>query len=215
LRFEPQKIFTIPLKFSFKATVVILKNVITVKVVVKTEVQSAFFAEREFTCWRDREYNDLYPCEVSGQGKDRVGLNLDIVSFSFASAVAEEIARSLYDAVLIIVGNIAGFVPTPAARESVFNIKYRKSRSGEWSYIADGRFNCQGSENEVYFVDLYTGSDEKTNKVSVYTVEEGGVELVFNFMGYSFSMLDAVWLCNALMEAIGEEPLDLLETTTM
>lgn len=51
--------------------------------------------------------------------------------------------------------------------------------------------------------------------VAVYTIEDGGVELVFDFMGYSFSMLDAVWLANALMEAMGREPLDTLETTSM
>ncbi|MCY1247867.1 hypothetical protein D9M72_612390 [compost metagenome] len=49
--------------------------------------------------------------------------------------------------------------------------------------------------------------------MGVYTVEDGGAELVFEFMCYSFSMLDAVWLANSLMEAAGREPLDVLETT--
>ena len=51
--------------------------------------------------------------------------------------------------------------------------------------------------------------------MGVYTVDEGGVELVFDFMCYSFSMLDAVWLANSLMEAAGGEPLDVLETTSV
>ncbi|MNR53247.1 hypothetical protein D3C85_1732250 [compost metagenome] len=33
-------------------------------------------------------------------------------------------------------------------------------------------------------------------------------------MCYSFSMHDAVWLANALMEAIERESLDILETTS-
>lgn len=169
---------------------------------------------RDFTCWRDREYNDQYPCQVSRQGESGVKLNLDIVSIVFASAVAEEIARCLYDAVLIIVGNLAGFVPTPAARDCVLERKYRKGVFG-WSYNADGNFNCHGSDSDIYFVELSMGANDRTKNVGVYTVDEGGVELVFEFMGYSFSMLDAVWLANSLMEAAGGEPLDVLETTSV
>jgi len=172
-----------------------------------------FFVARNFTCWRDREYNDQYPCQVFRQSENTVNLNLDIVSVVFASAVAEEIARCLYDAVLITVGNLAGFAPTPAARNSLLQRKYRKGFFG-WTYNADGNFNCHGSDSDVYFVELTTDANDKTKNVGVYTVDEGGVEIVFEFMCYSFSMLDAVWLANSLMEAIGGEPLDVLETTS-
>ena len=178
-------------------------------------MQSAsFFAEREFICWRGREYDELYSCQVSRQGDHYVSLNLDIMPIRFADAVAEDIARCLYDAVLITVGNLAGFVPTPADRDSILERTYRKRISGEWSYCADGRFNCHETENEVYVVELAMDESDKTERVGVYTVEDGGVELVFEFMGYSFSMLDAVWLANALMEAQGLEPMDILETTS-
>ncbi|WP_230853201.1 hypothetical protein [Pseudomonas fluorescens] len=181
----------------------------------KTEMQpAAFFAEREFICWRGREYDELYPCQVSRQVDQYVSLKLDIMPFKFADAVAEDIARCLYDAVLITVGNQAGFVPTPADRDSIFKMSYRKRVSGDWSYCADGRFHCHETEDEVYVVELAVEESEKTERVGVYTVEDGGVELVFEFMCYSFSMLDAVWLANALMEAMGREPLDLLETTS-
>ena len=173
-----------------------------------------FLTSRDLTCWRDREYNDQYPCQVSRQGENTVNLNLDIVSIVFASAVAEEVARCLYDAVLITVGNLAGFVPTPAARDSIFERKYHKRVSGDWSYTADGKFSCHGSESTVYFVELPTDTNDTTEQVGVYTVEDGGAELVFEFMCYSFSMLDAVWLANSLMEAAGGEPLDVLETTS-
>ncbi|MBV6823591.1 hypothetical protein [Pseudomonas sp. PD9R] len=180
----------------------------------KDESESRIFhAARDFTCWRDREYNDQYPCQVFRQGENTVNLNLDIVSIVFAGAVAEEIARCLYDAVLITVGNLAGFAPTPAARNSLLKRKYRKGFFG-WTYNADGDFNCHGSDSDVYFVELVTDANDTTKNVGVYTVDEGGVELVFEFMCYSFSMLDAVWLANSLMEAIGGEPLDVLETTS-
>jgi len=88
--------------------------------VSKTETQpTAFFAEREFICWRGREHDELYSCKVSSQGDHYVSLNLDIMLIRFADDVAEGIARCLYDEVLITVGNIAGFVPTPADRDSI------------------------------------------------------------------------------------------------
>lgn len=179
------------------------------------EQPAAFFAEREFICWRGREYNEMYSCQVSRQEDRYVSLNLDIMPIRLADAVAEEVARCLYDAVLITVGNLAGFVPTPAARDCVLERKYRKRISGKWSYAADGQFRCHESESEAYFVELSIDASDATEQVGVYTVDEGGVELVFKFMCYSFSMIDAVWLANCLMEAAGGEPLDVLETTSV
>ncbi|WP_411960661.1 hypothetical protein ACK3BE_09530 [Pseudomonas mandelii] len=183
----------------------------------KTEVQPAtfFFAEREFVCWRGREHDELYSCKVSRGGDHYVSLNLDIMPFRFASTVAQEIARCLYDAVLVTIGNLAGFVPTPTARDSKLERTFRKRVSGEWSYSADGRFDGHETEDLVYVVELALDESDKTETVGVYTIEGGGVELVFDFIGYSFSMHDAVWLANALMEAMGGEPLDTLETTSM
>ncbi len=174
-----------------------------------------FLVTRDLTCWREREYNDKYPCQVSScQGVNSVDINLDIVSIRFASHVAEEVARCLYDAVLITVGNLAGFVPTPAARDSMLERKYRKKVSGKWSYSADGQFLCHKSESKGYSVELSTDANDTTEQVGIYTVD-GGVELVFEFTYFSFSMLDAVWLANNLMQAAGGEPLDVLETTSV
>jgi hypothetical protein len=175
---------------------------------------TVFFAEREFICWLGREDDEMYSCQVSRQGDHYVSVNLDIMSIRFVDDVAEDIARCLYDAVLITVGNLAGFVPTPAVRECMLERTYRKRVSGEWSYCANGRFNCHETEDEIYVVELAMDESDKTERVRVYTVEDGGVELVFDFMCYSFSMHDAVWLSNALMEAMGREPLDTLETTS-
>lgn len=180
------------------------------------EVRPAvFLAKREFICWRGREHDELYSCQVSRQCNRYVSLNLDIMPFRFADAVAEDIARCLYDAVLITIGNLAGFVPTPAACDSKLTRTFRKRASGEWDYAAEGRFNCHEAEDDVYVVEPWSGEHERAEMVAVYTIEDGGVELVFDFMGYSFGMLDAVWLANALMEAMGNEPLDALETASM
>lgn len=188
---------------------------VTVTFMSKAKAQpAAFFAEREFICWRGREYDEMYSCRVSRQGDRYVSLNLDIMPIRLANAVAEEIARCLYDAVLFTVGNVAGFVPTPAARDCVLERKYRKRISGKWSYAADGQFSCHGSESEAYFVELSIDASDATEQVGVYTIDDGGVELVFEFMCYSFNMLDAVWLANSLMAAVGGEPLDVLETTS-
>jgi hypothetical protein len=191
------------------------KNIVMVTFMSEDRAQpAAFFAEREFICWRGREYDELYSCQVSRQGDHYVSVNLDIMPFRFVDAVAEDIARCLYDAVLITVGNLAGFVPTPADRECMLERTYCKRVSGEWSYCATGRFNCHETEDKIYVVELAMDESDKTERVRVYTVEDGGVELVFDFMCYSFSMHDAVWLSNSLMEALGREPLDTLETTS-
>lgn len=180
----------------------------------KTKVQpTEFFAEREFVCWLGREDDEKYSCQVSRQEDGYVSLNSDFMSIIFSYPVAEDIARCLYDAVLITVGNLAGFVPTPADRECMLERTYRKRVSGEWNYCANGRFNCHETEDEVYVVELAVDENDKTERVRVYTDDEGGVELVFDFTSCSFSMHDAVWLSNALMEAMGREPLDILETT--
>lgn len=183
---------------------------------VKHDGQSGdFLVARDFRCWRDREFNDHYQCQVSScQGATSVDINLDIVSTRFAGPVAEDIARCLYDAVLITVGNLAGFVPTPAARESMFERKYRKKVSGKWSYSAEGQFLCKKTESKIYSIELSVDATDKTEQVGVHTVD-GGVELVFDFTYFSFSMLDAVWLANSLMAAAGSEPLDVLETTNV
>jgi len=191
------------------------KNIVMVTFMNEDRAQPAvFFAEREFICWRGREYYELYSCQISRQGNRYVDLKLDIMTIRFVDAIAVEIARCLYDTVLITVGNLAGFVPTPADRECMLERTYRKRVPGEWSYCATGRFNCHETEDEIYVVELAMDESDKTERVRVYTVEDGGVELVFDFMCYSFSMHDAVWLSNALMVAMEREPLDTLETTS-
>lgn len=211
-----RKYYSSPVKVSLQTSDVSLKNKILAVSVGKDEGQSGvFLATRDFTCWRDREFNDKYSCRVSGLGDSGVKLNLDIVSIRFANAVAEDIARCIYDAVLVTVGTKAGFLPTPAKRTSKLERKFRNIAPGCWSYTADGSFNCRETEGEFAFYELLSTVDDMTGGVGVYTIDDGGIELVFDFMSYSFNMADAVWLANSLMEAVGSEPLDVLETTSV
>ncbi|MCK8686726.1 hypothetical protein [Pseudomonas umsongensis] len=174
----------------------------------------AYLAKRELTCWRDREYDDKYDCLVSTQGDYGVSLKISIDSIRFPDHVAQEIARCLYDAVFITVGNIANFVPTPAERECILQRKYRKRVFG-WVYTADGKFSCHETTDEIRFCDPLHDCDTSECYVGVNTIDDGGIELVVGTMGYSFSMLDAVWLVNALMDATGGDHLDVLETMSM
>ncbi|MNI99076.1 hypothetical protein D3C73_1580660 [compost metagenome] len=51
--------------------------------------------------------------------------------------------------------------------------------------------------------------------MGIYTIDDVGITLVLESASYSFSKLDAVWLSNALMGALGEEPLDFVKISTM
>ena len=72
------------------------------KFVGKTELKpTVYFSEREFTCWREREFNDVYPCRVSSQEGSGVILKLDDVSIKFSKGVVQEISHCLKDAILV------------------------------------------------------------------------------------------------------------------
>jgi hypothetical protein len=172
------------------------------KFVGKTELQpTGYFAEREFTCWRERECNDVYPCRVSSQRSNGVSLKLDDVSIRFSKGAAKEIAHCLKDAFLVNLGNQVDVLFTSRKRKSKFERKFRKDVSGRWNFTADGRFKCYQMEDEVDFRKFSKVPVDTTEELGVYTVEDGGVELVFEFMCYSFGMHDAFWLAESLLEA--------------
>ncbi|VVQ23568.1 hypothetical protein PS928_05563 [Pseudomonas fluorescens] len=168
----------------------------------KVEKQSfVFFAEREFTCWRERECNDVYPCQISSQGSNGVTLKLDDTTIRFAKGVAQEISHCLKDAFLVNLGNEVNVLFTSRKRKSKLERKFRKDVSGRWNYMADGRFKCQQKENEIYFMKFSKAPVETMEELGVYTVEEGGIELVLESMCYSFGMQDAFWLAESLLAA--------------
>ncbi|QFG30061.1 hypothetical protein F6476_13065 [Pseudomonas umsongensis] len=168
----------------------------------KVEMQTAvFFTEHEFTCWRERECNDVYPCQVSSQGSNGVTLRLDDTTIRFAKGVAQEVARCLKDAFLVNFGNTVNVLFTSGKRESKLERVFRKDVAGRWHYKANGRFKCRQTESEIYFSKITKVPGDPMEEIGIYTVEDGGVELVFGYIGYSFSMLDASWLAENLMKA--------------
>lgn len=186
------------------------------KIVIKTEMQPVrFFAEREFTCWRERDSQKSYPCEVSKQEDNYISLSLDDVSYRFADTIAEDIARCILDADLVTVGKLKGYIPKPAIRESAFDRWYEINSSGTWNYFGEGTFSCHRSGGVISFTELLKDEDDTAEKMGIYTVDDDEIKLVLASVSYSLSMLDAVWLSHALMEALGEEPLDFLKTSAM
>lgn len=183
---------------------------------VKLEMQPGFFsAERRFTSWHERAHEKLYQCQVSRQEKGYVSLRFSDMPYRFAHAIAEDIARCIFDADLVTVGNRKGYIPKPATRESAFDQWYKRNVDGMWSYLGEGGFSVHRSEGELSFMEFLTDDADTPVNVGIYTAADSGMMLVLETACYLFSMLDAVWLSNALMEAVGEEPLEFQETYTM
>ncbi|WP_019579106.1 hypothetical protein [Pseudomonas mandelii] len=182
----------------------------------KAEIQTTgFFTEREFTCWRERDYKNFYPCQVSKQEGNYVSLSLGDMSYRFDDTIAEDIARCILDADLVTAGKLYGYIPKPAMRESAFDSWYKMNSSGVWNYFGEGEFSYYRSGGVIIFMERVTDEDDTAEIMGIYTIDDVGIKLVLESSSYSFSKLDAVWLSNALMEALGEEPLDFLKTSTM
>lgn len=182
----------------------------------KAEIQTTgFFTEREFTCWRERDYEKFYPCKVSKQEGNYVSLSMGDMSYSFDDALAEDIARCILDADLVTVGKLYGYIPKPAMRDSEFDSWYKQNSSGTWNYFGEGMFGCHRSGGVITFIERVPDEDDTAEIMGIYTIDDVGITLVLESSSYSFSKLDAVWLSNALMGALGEEPLDFVKISTM
>jgi len=106
----------------------------------------------------------------------------------------------------VTVGNKAGYLVTPAGRETEVHRTYRK-RAGLWDYVASARFQAVDADH-----DLREEHGSNTVQIMVETIRDGGIQLVGSGWCCSFAMEDAVWMSNSLMEAAGQEPLDAFET---
>lgn len=165
-------------------------------------MQSAvFFAEREFTCKRELGCSDVYTCQVSSQGGSGVTLKFGDTTIRLAKGVAQEVARCLKDAFLVNFGNTVDVLFTSGKRKSKMEREFRKDVAGRWNYEANGRFKYRQTESEIFFSKMTKVPGDPMEELRIYTVEGGGVELVFGYVCYSFSMLDASWLAENLMKA--------------
>lgn len=98
-------------------------------------------------------------------------------------------------------GNTVNVLFTSGKRKSKLERVFRKDVAGRWNYKANGRFKCRQTESEIYFSRITTVPGDPMEELGIYTVEDGGVELVFGYMCYSFRMLDASWLAENLIKA--------------
>ena len=76
-------------------------------------------------------------------------------------------------------------------------------------------FGCHRSGGVITFIERVPDEDDTAEIMGIYTIDDVGITLVLESSSYSFSKLDAVWLSNALMGALGEEPLDFVKISTM
>lgn len=156
-----------------------------------------FAKEREFLSWRGLEFHEQYTCAVEQAGDNSVKIRLDIIEFCIEPDAAIEISNCLRDAIILSVHRDDADL---TARERSFGLllrKYRRRISG-WEYIAEGEVDVTNASPE-FFED--PGVDYGKTKISVCSIPGGGYEIVLGFMGYSFTIEDAIWLSVALVQA--------------
>lgn len=74
-------------------------------------------------------------------------------------------------------------------------------RYSAWRFSAEGLVNVEKASPELLGDAIGAGA-----LVAVRTIEEGGFELEFGGMGYSFSAQDASWLQEKLLEVSQQLP---------
>lgn len=156
-----------------------------------------FSKEREFLSWRGLEHEELYTCTVERSGDKSVKITLDIIEFCIETEAAIEISECLKDAIILNVHRDDGDL---TARERPFGLlsrKYRRRISG-WEYAAEGDVKVTNASPQFF---ENTGIDCGKAKISVCSIPGGGYEIVFSFMGYSFTIEDAIWLSVTLAQA--------------
>lgn len=156
-----------------------------------------FAKERQFLSWRGLEDEEQYTCAVERSGDKSVRIRLDIIEFCVEPKVAIEISECIRDAIILSVHRDDDDL---TARERPFGLlsrKYRRRISG-WEYAAEGELEITSASPE-FFED--SGVDYGKAKISICSIPGGGYEIVFSFMGYSFSIEDAIWLSVTLVQA--------------
>lgn len=156
-----------------------------------------FAKERQFLSWRGLEDEEQYTCTVKRADDKSVKIRLDIIDFCIGTEAAIEISECLRDAIVL---NVHCDDADLTARERPFGLlsrRYRRQLSG-WEYTAEGEVEVTNASPE-FFEDSCVDSG-KAN-ISVCSIPGGGYEIVFSFMGYSFTTEDAIWLSVALVQA--------------
>lgn len=151
--------------------------------------------ERDFTCWRGLEFDEFYQCNVTGIDGGGVRIEFDSMGFEISADVAEAIAFSLSEAATVVKNTDIEAMTGARREECLLPRKYRLAQ-GRWLFSATGVVHVSNASDGL----LDEGNCGDT-RVTVRTIEEGGFELEFEWMGYSFSPVDAGWLQEKLLEA--------------
>lgn len=149
---------------------------------------------REFDCWRGLEFGEQYTCVVEVLADGRVRLDLDIITFSVSPQAAGEIANCLDDALAYILGQ-GDQQQSEERAQSSLTASYMTGMRG-LQYVATGEIHVSDASP-----DFFEDSNQGHTPISICSIPGGGYELVFDFMCYSFSAQDAIWLSSSLLEA--------------
>lgn len=156
-----------------------------------------FSKERELQSWRGLDDEEKYTCVIERAGDTSVKIRLNIIEFCIGTEAAIEISECLRDAIVL---NVYRDDADLTARERSFGLlsrKYRRRISG-WEYTAEGDVEVTSASSEFF---ENAGVDYGETKISVCSIPGGGYEIVFSFMGYSFTIEDAIWLSVTLAQA--------------
>jgi hypothetical protein len=149
---------------------------------------------REFDCWRGLEFSEKYTCVVEVFAAGRIRLELDIITFSVSPLVAGELANHLKDALAFTQGE-GDQQHVQGRPQGLLTASYLTGVRG-LQYTAQGEIPVTHASPD-FFEDL----DQGNTSISVCTIPGGGYELVFEFMCYSFTAHDAIWLSDSLLKA--------------
>jgi hypothetical protein len=165
-----------------------------------SKASSDFRLCREFDCWRGLDFNEKYECAIEVLPSARIMIELDIVRLSVTPDVAQEISSCLREA-LAIGGDEEGDQAAGENRPTgLFKVRRLIGIRG-LQYSASGEIAFEDASGDVC-----EESPSGTTSIVVCTIDGGGYELVFPFMGYSFTEDDAFWLSEGLFRACQKIP---------
>lgn len=156
--------------------------------------------KRDFLCWRGRNFDERYECRVAAIGDGFVKVEFEFGWMEVSAEVAGEIAFCLSEALAIAEQTDVKTTTAAVREEELLTRKYRLS-CGAWQFSAQGTVHVENASSE-----LLDGAISAGILVAVRTIEDGGFELQFGWMGFSFSALDASWLQEKLLEASQQLP---------
>jgi hypothetical protein len=156
--------------------------------------------KRDFLCWRGREFEERYECRVAGNDGRGASIEFEFEGIDVDAEVAADIAFCLSEALAMTEQADVESATAALRYEGMLKRKYRLSR-GAWQFSATGVLPVENASTE-----LLEGTQSAGTFVAVRTIEEGGFELEFEDMGYSFSARDALWLQEKLLEVIQQPP---------